>query len=91
MSFRSALAQGVVESVSILLIGIVLGSLGVVGGPMGEVLDVPARVRDGSCWFGPRGSETYQLQHDLGIGGGLMEGWTSIEARRSRSDEAVKT
>jgi hypothetical protein len=56
-SFRSAAAKALDKSVPVLLSGIVLGSLGVVGGPRGGVLKVPAGVF-GSHWFVPRGSET---------------------------------
>jgi hypothetical protein len=49
--FRWARGKGLGKSVSLLLIAIGLGSLGVIGGPRGEVLDIPASVI-GSCWFG---------------------------------------
>jgi hypothetical protein len=57
-SFRSALGKGLDKSVSLLLIAVVLGSLGVVGGRRGEVLEVPAGVFR-THWIGPRGLETH--------------------------------
>jgi hypothetical protein len=65
--FRSALGKGLGKNVSVLLISVVLRSLGVIGGLRGEVLDMPARVRDAICWFTPQGSETYRLQRVPGI------------------------
>jgi hypothetical protein len=56
-SFRPSAAKALGKSVPVLLIGIVLGSLGVVGGPRGGVLEVPVGVF-GSHWVVPRGSET---------------------------------
>jgi hypothetical protein len=50
-SFRWARGKGLGKSVSLLSIAVVLGSLGVIGGPRGEVLDVPASVIR-SYWFG---------------------------------------
>jgi hypothetical protein len=62
----------------------------VVGGARDEVLDVPGRVRDGSCWFGPRGSETYQLQHVLGVEGSLIDGWMSSVVVEHRGEKGSK-
>jgi hypothetical protein len=43
-TLQSTLGNGLGNSVSSLLIGIVFGSLAVVDGPRGEVLEVPAGV-----------------------------------------------
>jgi hypothetical protein len=86
-SFQSALGKALGKGVSVVLIGVVLGSLGVVGGPRGEVLDVPASVF-GSCWFVlSRASETYRLRRVLGIAEGGIEGWMRIVVVKGRGEK----
>jgi hypothetical protein len=49
-SFRSAVVKISRKRVPLVSIGVGHGSLEVVGGPRGQVLEVPARVF-GSCWL----------------------------------------